>query len=139
MDIISQARGLYEKYRLFIWYSAIGASGVTLDFLAFYILNSRLHVHYQFANLASVSLGITNNFLLNAFLNFRITDRLLIRFFKFYAVGFVGLGLSALLLYLLIDRLHIVPLLAKAVTIIFVVIVQFTLNKRYSFKATASE
>ena len=139
MEIITYIRGFYEKNQLFVKYAIIGASGVALDFLAFYILNVQLHVYYQYANIISVSLGITNNFFWNAFFNFRVTDKMLGRFVKFYLVGLLGLGLSSLLLYLLIDLASLMPLLAKAITMIVVVLVQFTLNKKFSFKQTAIE
>lgn len=136
MQIIAYSREILEKNRQFFWYSIIGFSGVTLDFLVFYFLNHELGIHHQVANLASVSIGITNNFILNAFFNFRMTDRLFTRYLKFLTVGLLGLLLSSILLYVQIDVFSIRPLIAKIVTIGFVVVIQFTLNKKFSFKQT---
>ena len=63
-------------------YCVIGVSGATLDALLFYLL-THIGIHYQIANLISVSCGIVNNFFLNAFFNFKTKNRLLFRFCSF--------------------------------------------------------
>ena len=49
------------------------------------------HLNEFIANPIAMSVGIINNFFINAFVNFKKTDRLLIRFFSFYSVGIVGI------------------------------------------------
>lgn len=123
-----------DKYIHFIKYSLIGVTGVTLDITIFYLLYQKLGMYYQVANIISVSCGITNNFLLNSFLNFKMKDKLFKRFIQFYSVGLFGLGISAGLLFLFVEQLHIIEIVAKLMTIAVVTIIQFNLNKRITFK-----
>lgn len=126
---------LLEKHNNFIKYCCIGVVGVTLDFLVFLFLTS-LGLNYQISNVISVSCGITNNFFLNRHFNFKVKDDVLKRFLKFYSVGVVGIILSAVTLHVLIELLNTNLLVAKGFTIFVVTLVQYTLNKRYSFKKT---
>ncbi|MGI5831842.1 MAG: GtrA family protein [Thermoguttaceae bacterium] len=113
-------------------YGLIGVTGATLDAVLFYLL-TRAGVHYQVANLLSVSCGIINNFFLNAFFNFKTKNRLVRRFCCFYLIGMFGWGISALLLYLFIEIWGLPPLTSKLVIIFIVTVVQFTLNKTFTF------
>ncbi len=130
---------LWTRYREFVVYCLIGGSGVTLDCLVFVGLTMGLGWHYQLANAISVSCGICNNFFLNAFFNFKRTDRLWLRFLSFYSVGLLGLGVSAALLWLFVEVLCWNELIAKLVIIFVVTILQFTLNKCVTFRRTKKE
>lgn len=127
-------RDMIKRYENFIKYSLIGVTGVALDFSMFAILTKYFNVYYQYANILSVSLGITNNFLLNAYFNFKLTDNLFVRFMKFYSVGLVGLMLSSVCLFVFIEVMLIEGIVAKIVVIGVVAIVQFKLNKIFTFK-----
>jgi putative flippase GtrA len=124
----------YSKYRHFILYSIIGFSGVFIDFIVFFLLHHIAGVHYLAANVLSVSCGISNNFLLNSVINFRTKDRILRRFLTFYAIGVLGLLASSAILWLLVDLGKINVYISKGLTIFIVVIIQYSLNKKFTFK-----
>ncbi|OGY45179.1 MAG: hypothetical protein A2744_01325 [Candidatus Buchananbacteria bacterium RIFCSPHIGHO2_01_FULL_44_11] len=124
----------YQKNKRFIVYCLIGFTGVSLDFFIFYLLNNQLGIYYQYANVISVSLGIANNFVLNAFFNFKMLDKFFSRFLKFYSIGLLGLATSALCLYLMIEILTLETIVAKILTIFIVTAIQYTLNKKLTFK-----
>ena len=132
------ASGLWAKYREFVVYCVIGVCGVTLDGVVFAALTYGCGWHYQAANAVSVSCGICNNFFLNAFFNFRRTDRLWLRFLSFYGVGLTGLGVSAALLWFFVAWLGWDELIAKVVIIFVVTVLQFTLNKCVTFRKGAA-
>lgn len=119
--------------RALVLYGIIGVSGVTLDYLVFLLLFNSSGLHEQLANAISTSIGIANNFALNAWLNFRTTDRLLIRFARFYSVGLAGMALTFLLLHLGSGMFGLNPNLVKAAAIPLVVVLQYLINKRWSF------
>lgn len=125
---------ILKRHKNFVIYCIIGVSGVTLDFTVFYLLNLLPGMHYQFANFISVSCGITNNFILNAFFNFKTRDKLLLRFLQFYAVGVVGIIISSFLLNLFIEIIGLKILITKLLIIFIVTIVQYTLNRTFSFR-----
>ena len=123
----------YNRYRELVLYGCIGCSGVALDFLIFAGL-TKVGIYYQLANIVSVSVGISNNFFWNTFCNFKKTDRFWRRLIKFYMVGFLGLAISSLSLYLFIDVAKAPTLLAKLVVIVFVTLIQFNLNRLFTFR-----
>lgn len=57
-----------------------------------------------------------------------------IQFIKYCLVGATGTGLDLLLLYLLVEYLHIFYLLAAAISTICAIVLNFTLNKYWTFK-----
>lgn len=136
MKMKERINNLYNKYRNFVLYCLIGFTGVTLDFVSFVFIMKFTPLHYQIANFFSISLGITNNFLLNAFFNFRMKDKFLKRFSSFYLVGLTGIIISAILLFILVDQLNIQEIPAKIFTIFVITIIQYTLNKTISFRKT---
>lgn len=124
---------LTKKYKSFIIYSFIGVSGATLDFVLFAVL-LKINIYYLVANVISVSAGISNNFILNILFNFKVSDKLLTRFISFYSVGISGLFISSVLLYLFITIFHWPELLSKFFTIFAIVLLQYNLNRKISFK-----
>lgn len=123
-----------ERRRQFITYGLIGVTGASLDYVCFILLVHFALLHYLFANAISTSLGITNNFLLNAHFNFKVSDRFWIRFASFFSIGLLGLILASGLLYAFVALLHLPTSFAKLCTVFLIAIVQYNLNKFISFR-----
>jgi len=140
----------FGEHRSFFMYVGIGFTGLTLDMLSFLIMVKVLHVAVLVANPIAMSVGIINNFFLNAYFNFRETDRLVVRFVSFYAVGLVGILVGNAILWffngvignnvsLLLTAIW-KPLssyrleLVKGTSIIIIGVMQYFLNKYISFK-----
>jgi len=117
-------------------YGLIGVTGVTLDFILYYLL-IRIGVFPIIANLVSTLLGISNNFIWNSILNFK-TGLNSIRGVKFMSVGLLGLAISTLLLKLLI-YIGFNPLEAKWTSIPLVVGAQYLANRVWTFKKLTSQ
>lgn len=132
------ARELIRDNSHFLKYAMIGGVGVTLDMGLFVALTRWLLWPYLLANAAGVVVGITNNFFLNAYFNFRTTDRLWQRYASFFTVGLFGLLLSSFCLYVFIDFALLGIVTAKALTIVLVAVTQYCLNKNITFKRTAN-
>ncbi len=119
--------------RQLITYALVGGSGVLLDLGAFLLLYNVAGLHEQVANVLSTSLGITNNFVLNALFTFGRRDRPLVRYLRFYAVGLTGIALTFVLLAVFSRGLGIDPNLVKAGSLPLVLVFQFALNRKWSF------
>jgi len=130
---------LFYKFRNLILYGIIGGFSAGIDFLVFYSLTSYLEVFYLLANIISVTIGITISFILNKNFNFKVKDKVLKRFLIFISVGFGGLLLSSALLYFLIDILTLEKYISKFLSIVFVVLIQFFVNKVITFKRSYYE
>jgi putative flippase GtrA len=126
-------RSYYLRYRNFILYGIIGGISASVDF-AIYTLLCKYGVNYQIANLISVHCGIFCSFLLNRSYNFKIKDKVLLRFLSFYIIGLSGWLLSAALLHVMISIKNLDEIYAKLISIVVVAISQFLLNKFVTFK-----
>lgn len=136
--MIARLGQLIAARRQFVFYTAIGLSGVLLDYVLFLVLTRYLGVHHQLANAISTSAGIINNFTLNAWFNFRVRDRLFRRFLGFYAVGLSGMGATALLLFLFVDLLRFSPSIVKLASLVVVLLLQYNLNRWITFRRSES-
>lgn len=125
---------IYSKFRNLILYGIIGIFSAGLDFIIFYALTTIVEVFYLIANVFSVTIGITTSFILNRKYNFKIIDKVFKRYLIFVSVGSFGLLLSSALLYFFIDIVTLDIIVSKVLSIVFVVLIQFFLNRYITFK-----
>ena len=89
---------------------------------------------YQVANAIGYAMGTVISFGLNVCFNFKVSDKIALRLASFFSVAFLGWLASAGLLYLLVGRCRLNPYYAYVIVIIVVVLLQYNLNRRISFK-----
>lgn len=131
IEVISN---IYNKFRNLILYGIIGGISSGLDFLIYYLLINIVGIHYLIANTCSILIGITTSFTLNRYYNFKVKDKTKQRFVIFLCVGLFGLLISTMILYICIQQLKLDELLSKLLSIVFVVVMQFIINKNITFK-----
>lgn len=131
MGLIKQ---LYARFRNLILYGIIGGFCAALDFGIFTMLCHYDLLPVQWANVISIHIGIFTSFLLNRSYNFRVKNKTAVRFLSFYLVGLVGLGISALMLYLMVDTSGMQEVPSKLISIVVVALTQFILNKYITFR-----
>lgn len=124
---------LYQN-RQFLLYCVIGMSGTALDFSVYSLLIKSRLLDYQAANAIGYASGTLLSFTLNARFNFRVSDRILQRLVCFFGVALLGWSISAGLLYEFIGNCHYNKYLSKLGTLVVVVLVQFNLNRWFSFR-----
>lgn len=124
---------LLQKKR-FLFYCAIGASGVSLDFAVYSLLLKLGGLAYQEANAVGYASGTLLSFILNAWFNFQITDKITLRLASFIGVAFLGWLASAAMLHLLIGLWGCDRYLSKLATLVMVVLLQYNLNRLVSFR-----
>jgi putative flippase GtrA len=116
-------------------YGVIGGISALTDSIVFYFLHFDFGVYVS--NFISINVGITLSFLMNTYLNFKTTDSLLKRAISFFSVGYTGLLLSMLILFIGVEILTISGMAVKLFSIIIVAALQFLLNKSITFKGSA--
>ncbi len=120
----------------FLIYCLCGGTGVLTDYLVFHVgLTSG--VWYQYANGLGYMAGTLVSFFLNRIFTFGVLDHLLKRLFMFLAVASVGFGVSVVMLWVLVDVIHLDARMAKLLTLPMVVVIQFSLNRLITFKTSA--
>jgi putative flippase GtrA len=122
--------------KLFL-YALCGGSGVALD-LATYSLLVGGGVWYQVANVVGYALGTCLSFVLNRAITFGVKDAPVRRFFSFISVAAFGYLVSTSLLWAMVDLMQVDPIFAKALTLLAVLAVQFSLNSLITFRTAAT-
>lgn len=129
--------GLIRKYKSLIremfLYGVFGLISAGIDTLSFWGL-SYTQMPVLGANFISVNIGITVSFFLNTFVNFRKSTRLCKRAAKFYGVGYIGLALSTVIMFLGVTVMARNEMLVKVISVIVAAAVQYLLNKFVTYR-----
>ncbi|WP_029906419.1 GtrA family protein [Prevotella sp. 10(H)] len=152
-----QLEGLVKRksVRQLVKYGLVGIVGLIIDMGVYYLLINKFAVHYPFSatissllkgnmsvgmldilisNVISQTLAVVNNFILNSYFTFRVTDKKLKRFASFASIAIGGMVISSMLLTLFIGVMKIDDMLAKVFAIFIVAAIQFAVNKFFTFK-----
>lgn len=91
---------------IFVKFGIVGASGVLVNFIAFWILTSPLEVNHLVASVIATELAILSNFTLNDLWTFRERrggSRLTLRILNFHWSRILGMLVTVGSLYLMVD------------------------------------
>ncbi|MDB5957139.1 GtrA family protein [Ramlibacter sp.] len=119
-------------------YCICGGLGVGTDYATYYLLVTA-GVGYQVANVAGYLAGTLLSFFLNRRITFGVKSKVLRRMAIFFGVAAVGFTASAAMLWVLVDHLRMDARIAKLLTLPFVVLIQFSLNRRITFNETPQQ
>lgn len=95
-----------KLFREMFLYGIFGLFSAGMDTLSFWLF-SKIGMPLLGANFIGVNIGITISFFLNSFINFKRTDSLGKRAIKFYGVGYVGLLLSTLIMWVGVEKMYL--------------------------------
>ena len=138
---MSFIRQTFNKHQLlisqFLKFAVVGVLGTLIDFglLNFFVKVFRFNVY--FAATLSFLAAVINNFLLNKYWTFKITQaekRGRWQFIQFGLVSVIGLAVNLLIMYVLIHYFHLWYNWAKAGATVVVLIWNFWANKLWTFK-----
>lgn len=117
----------------FVKYGLVGLVGLVVDMGFFYVFYEMLHINYILSNIMSSSLAVVNNFILNSIFTFKVKNKLLYRFISFFSIALAGMALSSGMLAVMIDGLQMNSMMAKAISIFVVALIQYFVNKKLTF------
>lgn len=127
------------KFRQAALYGFIGLSAVVIDYGVFFVLHNFFDWQFLAATATSVFISTVYAFILNAHFNFRKTDRIFMRFLSYFSVSGIGLLISVATLAFFSGYLGFNPNIIKAISIPFIVALQYVLNVLVSFSHTLFE
>ena len=135
--------GQSKTARQLVKFLMVGVTNTFWDY-ALYIIFTRgllgFSLHFLAAQFLAFVGSVLNSYFLNKRWTFRNTDpRHRVQLGKFFLVNIVTLGLYELLLFLLVDRLEMYDLFAKALVIIPVTLWNFFANKYWTFRIIPQE
>lgn len=138
-------------------YGLVGIGGLIIEITVFYLLTKKFSVQYplsphisdllggkmsthvintDISHIISSALAIINNFILNSYFTFKVTDKKLKRFLSFIGVAAIGLVISTTLMTVFVGKFQMDEMLSKALALAIVVAIQFVVNKFFTFKTT---
>lgn len=131
---IRNTRILKEFFsKRFYKFLAVGLSGTVIDFVLFYVLHFILSVSIIPANAISYGTGLTSSFFLNQKWTFSDSTHKSHKQLIFsLLLGYIGLIINTLLVWLLSFTIH--AMLAKAVAVLVVVVYNYFTNKILVFR-----
>ena len=158
----SKIKGLAQKegVKQLFKYGLVGISGLIIEMTVFYLLTKKFSVQYPFSfglsdllggrmsvhvintdtsHVISSFIAIINNFILNSYFTFKVTDKKLKRFMTFIGVAAIGLVISTTLMTIFVGRFGMDEMLSKALALAIVVAIQFVINKFFTFKEHKKE
>ena len=128
----------HKSVRQLMKYGLVGMVGLVIDMGVYYLLINKFSVHYPFSetisyilggkmsigmldilisNIISQTLAIINNFILNSYFTFKVTDNKLKRFVSFGSIAIGGMVISS-----------------KLFAVFIVAAIQFSINKFVTFR-----
>lgn len=146
-----------------IKYGLVGIVGLLVDYGTYRLLVFVFNVHYPFADSISelflslgiptkagtsdalissiigAALGAINNFILNSYFTFKVSDQKLKRFASYSVVAVIGIVLSTIFMTIMLDYMHLDKNVSKIAAIVLVAAIQFVINKFIVFRKKTTQ
>ena len=114
-------------------YVLIGVLGLVVDF-GIYMILTHFNVNVEIANMISSTCGIINNFFWNSYTNFKVHDRIVLRFISYFVVGQITTVFTTVSLFVFATKLGFPHLIVKIVATFVATLIQFVINKIVTFR-----
>ena len=123
---------LLGRKKQFIKYAASGTLNTSIT-LVIYNLLIKVNVNYIISNIIAYVFGVANGFVLNKIWVFKANGRVSSLLMKFIIVNLISLTFSTAILFCLINNLYLNKILAQMIATISTGIVNYILNKLWTF------
>ncbi len=122
-----------ESFNQLVKYVLIGILGLVVDFGTYWILTD-ININVEIANMISSTCGIINNFFWNSYTNFKVHNRMFLRFISYFLVGQITTVFTTISLFIFATKLGFSHLIVKFIATIVATLIQFVLNKFVTFR-----
>lgn len=120
------------KYEKFIKFSMVGFGNLFVSLVTYYILVS-FSINYQIANIGGFITGSINGYIWNKLWVFKEKKQNINSIIKFYATYLSTWLLSALLLYIWVEKMGISDKIAPVINVFITTPINYFLNKYWVF------
>lgn len=127
-----------EDFVQLVKYVLIGVLGLVVDF-GIYTILTHFKMNVEIANIISSTCGIINNFLWNSYTNFKVHDRMILRFISYFIVGHITTVFTTVSLFIFVTKLGYPHLIVKIVATFVATLIQFVINKVVTFRKAKKE
>ena len=119
-------------------YVLIGILGLVVDFGVYTIL-THFKMNVEIANIISSTCGIINNFFWNSYANFKVHDRLILRFISYFLVGQITTIFTTISLFIFATKMGFPHLIVKIIATFVTTLIQFIINKIITFRKSKNK
>lgn len=119
-------------------YVLIGVLGLVVDFGVYTIL-THFKMNVEIANIISSTCGIINNFFWNSYANFKVHDRLILRFVSYFLVGQITTIFTTISLFIFATKMGFPHLIVKIIATFVATLIQFIINKIITFRKSKNK
>lgn len=119
-------------------YVLIGVLGLVVDFGVYTIL-THFKMNVEIANIISSTCGIINNFFWNSYTNFKVHDRLILRFISYFLVGQITTIFTTISLFIFATKMGFPHLIVKIIATFVATLIQFIINKIITFRKSKNK
>jgi len=130
-DVIARSWIFNSKFGLYL---VIGGTASAIDVGVFLYLHEIMSVSAIISHSVSIPLSAIFSFTLNAYLNFKKTDKLALRLASFSIVVGIGYLLGVAIIWVFDVYFQTGGTIGKFVSLPFVFLIQFFLNSKISFR-----
>lgn len=127
-----------EDFVQLVKYVLIGVLGLVVD-SGIYTILTHFKMNVEIANIISSTCGIINNFLWNSYTNFKVHDRMILRFISYFIVGQITTVFTTVSLFIFVTKLGYPHLIVKIVATFVATLIQFVINKVVTFRKAKKE
>ena len=122
-----------ESFNQLVKYVLIGVLGLIVAF-GIYVILTHFNINVEIANMISSTFGIINNFFWNSYTNFKVHDRMLLRFISYFLVGQITTVFTTVSLFIFATKLGLPHLVVKTIATFVATLIQFVINKVITFR-----
>ena len=131
--MINLIKKLFYKYEKFIKFAIVGFGNLFISLVTYYLLVF-FSINYQMANIGGFITGSLNGYIWNRVWVFKNSKKNMASVLKFYLTYLSTWLLSALLLYIWVEKLGISDKIAPVINVFITTPINYLLNKYWVFK-----
>lgn len=130
-----QMKNLIQKNKEVIMYLIFGVLTTVVNIIVYYIFNDVLHVHYMISNVIAWIISVLFAYITNRKYVFVSSDDSIIHELTKFVGARVSTGImDMVVMWLLVDVIHINSMIAKIISNVLVIISNYVLSKLFVFK-----
>jgi len=117
----------------FFRYIFVGVVATIIDMGSLYVFTSMAGIHYLISAAIAFVFGVMANYLMSIVWVFKTTGNFKREITLFVIIGLGGLILNEIIIWLLVEKVSLYYMIAKAIAVVIVLVWNFGMRKKFVF------